>query len=423
MKLSLQDLSTLFPGPLWLGCEPSLCYKDLTNPQRYSNETARHNASLNVVCLSAFITWANQNLTLEHSPTVWPNEAGLSEIWEVVNGTAILLNGSRLVLLPSDAMDTEAFTVPQEWVDIPSWRAEYYLPMQVNVEENWICLWGYVLHSQLKAHGDYDPIYRMYSVDRDWVIPDLDLFWQAQKIGIQEQDFVASVDGLLQSQIDRFIQFLSQPSPYSPRLDLDFAQWAMMLERADLRQKLYQQRLQNVTSPVQSRMINTGLWLKDKIDDFTQELSWVLLPKLTPELGLMRASTQHLTPIISQLKGSGVEIPDTARGAYQDFVLEHHLVRCYAIAWTVETAGNTPQWSLLLVVTPQPGTFLSTELRMVVEDETQVLVERSLDGASNHQLLFAGVSGAWEETFQVTIGLANGTSLTLPPFGFHPESS
>ena len=126
-------------------------------------------------------------------------------------------------------------------------------------------------------------------------------------------------------------------------------------------------------------------------------------------------------PIISQLKGSGVEIPETARGAYQDFELEHHLIRCYAIAWTVETADNSPQWSLLLVVTPQPGALLPVGLRMVVEDDTQVLVERSLNGASLHQSLFAGVSGAWEETFQVTIGLTNGASHLLPPFGFHPE--
>jgi hypothetical protein len=421
MKLSLQDLSTLFPGSLWLGYANNPAYADLTHPQQYSNETARHNARLNVSCLSAFMNWATQHLELDHPPTVWPNEAGLPEIWEVVNGTVLQLNGHRLVLLPSDAMDTEAFTVPQEWVDIPSWRADYYLPIQVNLEENWICLWGYALHSQLKEHGDYDPIYRMYSLDRDWVMPDLELFWQVQSIEMKVQPFIKSVDQFSQSQVDRLIQFLSQPSPYSPRLELDFAQWAMVLERVDLRQKLYQQRLEAVVSPVQSRMVNTELWLRGKLDEFAQELSWVLLPAFTPDLGLMRSPTQDLSTIIRQLKGLGVDIPTTARGAYQDLSLAEHLIRFYAIAWSFKNTDNIPQWYLLLVLMPPPGAILPNGVSIVVEDDTQILVERSLDGNTQNQSLFAGVSGAWAETFQVTISLSNETSLTLPRFGFHPE--
>lgn len=423
MKLSLQDLTTLFPSSLWLGYANNPAYADLTHPQRYSNETARHNANLNVACLSAFMDWATQNLELDHPSTVWPNEAGLPEIWEVVNGTVIQLNGHRLVLLPSDAMDTEAFTVPQEWVDIPSWRADYYLPIQVNLEENWICLWGYALYSQLKEHGDYDPIYRMYSLDRDWVILDLELCWQIQNIELKAQPLVESVDWFSQLQVDRLIQFLSQPSPYSPRLEVDFAQWAIVVEHTDLRKKLYQQRLEAVASPVQSRMVNTGLWLRGKLDEFAQELSWVLLPAFTPDLGLMRSPTQDLSTIIRQLKGLGVDIPETARGAYQDLSIEEHLIQCYVIAWSFEVVDNTPQWYLLLVLMPPPGAVLPNGVNMIVEDDTQILVERSLDGHTQNQSLFAGVSGAWAETFQVTISLPHGASLMLPRFGFDPELS
>jgi hypothetical protein len=423
MKLSLQDLTNLFPDPLWLPCERTTVYADLGNPQRYSNETARYNASLNVCSLSAFMDWIQQNLELDTPPTLWPSEAGLPEIWEVVNGTALLLNGNRVVLLPSEAMDTEEFVVPQEWVDIPPWSADYYLPMQVNLEDNWICVWGYVMHPQLKTHARYDPIYRMYSIDRDWVIPDLDLFWQAQNIGIKEQVFSEPVDPLSRSQHERLIQSLSQPSPYSPRLDLDFEQWATLLERTDLRQKLYQHRLENATRSIQSHLINTGLWLKDKIDEVAKELSWVLLPAFTLDLGVMRAPTPDLTSIISQLKPIGVDIPEMARGAYQDLQLEDHLIRCYAIAWSFTNSDNIPQWYLLLVLAPQTGVTLPPGLSMAVRDDTQVLVERSLDGKAQNQSLFAGVSGGWEETFQATISLMNGVSRTMPPFGFNPESS
>jgi hypothetical protein len=427
MKLSLQDLATLFPEPLWLRCNNAQAYADLATPQRYSNETARHNAILNARCLSAFTGWVQENLELLSLPTLWPNEAELPGIWEFVNGTALVLDHARLVLIPSETMDTEEFIVPQEWVDIPNWRADYYLPMQVNLEENWICAWGYIAHPQIQARGRYDPIYRTYSIDRDWVMTDLTVVWETQNIAIKAQSDLESAD-FSRSQIESWIQSLSQPSPYSPRLDLDFEQWAILLEREDLRQKLYRLRLENIANPVQSPMINTGLWLKDKIDEFAQELSWILLPAFTPDLGLMRtlsaerSPTQELASIVNRLKQTGVAVDETARGAYRDLQLGDTSIRCYAMAWDSPNSNRNPQWQLLVVLAPQTGTMLPPGLNMIVRDETQILVERSLDGQGQNQSLFAAVSGGWEETFQVAIALSNGTSITLPAFGFYPES-
>jgi Protein of unknown function (DUF1822) len=427
MKLSLQDLTTLFPDPLWLRCENAQTYADLATPQRYSSETARHNALLNARCLSAFAAWVQENLELLSFPALWPSEAELPGIWEFVNGTALVLDHARLVLIPSEAMDTEEFTVPQEWVDIPTWSADYYLPMQVNLEDNWICAWGYIAHSQIQARGRYDSIYRTYSIDRDWVMTDLAMVWEAQNIAIKAQSNLESSD-FSRSQIELWIQSLSQPSPYSPRLDLDFEQWAILLERGDLRQKLYRLRLENAASSVQSPMINTGLWLKDKIDEFAQELSWVLLPTFTPDLGLMRTLSaerspmQELASIVTRLKQTGVAVDETARGAYQDLQLEDALIRCYAMVWDLPNPDRTPQWQLLVVLAPQTGTMLPPGIKMIVRDEAQILVERSLDGQGQNQSLFASVSGGWEETFEVAIALINGTSITLPAFGFYPES-
>jgi Protein of unknown function (DUF1822) len=423
MKLSLQDLTTLFPDPLWLRYDNAQSYAELTMPQRYSNETARHNAMLNARCLSAFTNWIQENLTLLSLPTLWPNKAELPGIWEFVNGTALILDHTRLVLIPSDAMDTEEFAVPQEWVDIPNWRADYYLPMQVDLEENWVCMWGYVSHPQLKSHGQYDSIYRTYSIDRVWVMTDLTMFWEARNIAIKDQSDLESVDRLPRSQIDLWIQSLSQPSPFSPRLNLMFEQWAELLEKADSRQKLYRLRLENATSPIQSPIINTGLWLKDKIDAFAQELSWVLLPAFTTNLGLMRSPTQEFATIVNQLKQNGVAIDDNARGAYQDIQLENCSIRCYAMSWVLPSPDRASQWYLLLVLAPQNGLTLPLELKMIVRDENQILVERSLKEQEQNQSLYGIVSGGWEETFQLEIALPNGASLTLPAFGFYPESS
>jgi len=31
--------------------------------------------------------------------------------------------------------------VPQEWVDIPEWAADYYLAVQVNPDSGWLRIW------------------------------------------------------------------------------------------------------------------------------------------------------------------------------------------------------------------------------------------------------------------------------------------
>ncbi|TAG39467.1 MAG: DUF1822 family protein, partial [Oscillatoriales cyanobacterium] len=68
-------------------------------------------------------------------------------MWEVVNGTAFQIGETRLILIPSDETELEEFCVPQEWVDIPNWSADYYLPVQVNLDgddgECWIELCGF----------------------------------------------------------------------------------------------------------------------------------------------------------------------------------------------------------------------------------------------------------------------------------------
>lgn len=427
MKLNLQDLSNLFPKQLWLGYSETLYHQLVsTAHQSYSNATACQTAVLNGLCLAVLTDWM-QSQEDSHQPSLWPSETDLCSIWELVNGTAIVVGQTRLILVPSDALDTESFAVPQEWVDIPSWVGDYYLPMQVNQEDGWVCVWGYATYQDLKSKSIYDPIYHNYSLERDWVTNDLDLLWMRDEIKASEPSVPDSLPALSLERIESLMQQLNQPSPYSPRLDQEFGEWAALIAQPQLREQLYHQRLQNASppppNPVQT-FINTGLWLQGKVDKLAQELSWVLLPALSLDTSPLRSPTQEITSIIHQMQQSGLTIPDTACGAYQDIQLADAALRLYAITWpSTAIDDGTPQWYLLLVLSGQRGSGLPNGITLSVRDETQVLVEQTLAEMGQQQYVVAGVSGAWDETFQASITLKNDASLTLPTFGFQPEPS
>ena len=93
--------------------------------QHHFNPISRYNAYLNGACLNAVLNWLSEWLEPEAfpQPSVWHSQH-ISSIWEVVNGTAIQIGDTRLVLIPSDEEDLEELCVPQEWVDIPNWSAD-----------------------------------------------------------------------------------------------------------------------------------------------------------------------------------------------------------------------------------------------------------------------------------------------------------
>ena len=60
---------------------------------------------------------------------------------------------------------------------------------------------------------------------------------------------------------------------------------------------------------------------------------------------------------------------------------------------------------------------------MIISHDTGVLVERVLDRNTGDTYIYGCVVGTWAEVFNATIALADGASLTLPPFAFRPDES
>jgi Protein of unknown function (DUF1822) len=442
MNLNLQELNAVFSDRIWLAIPDTEGQPSADRNRAFSNESARNTAQLNQWCLKGFLDWAREYLDLDEVPTIWPSEAELPSIWEFLTGTAIALGNKRLVLLPSDALDTEELTVPQEWVDIPEWKADYYVGVQVNPEAGWMQIWGYTSHRTLKTKGEYDPIYLTYGLERDLMLSDIDVLWVACSLDLNETVEIESIPVLSTAEANRFCGQLSQLSPYSPRLDLGFQSWAALITNDLWRQRLYQARLERAgvaiatpepaaistsisAQPLQNAVINVALWLQDQVDQVAQELSWVLLPAFAVEpIGLRGTREfQALETILAQLERTGARIPETARSACQDLQVGATQLRLYAVTWPLVSADKIPEWFLLLILSSQPNGTLSAGTKLLISDETQLLSKAELEHGSIDQYIYGGVSGTWSEVFKATITLADGTSLTLPEFGFNPEAS
>ena len=250
---------------VWLAIED----RDLPTiaDRTYSNVTAQNNAELNQICLQKIQVWLTE-IGIESTPTFSP--AQMDSIWDVVNGFALTVGNRRLIIIPSDKFDREELSVPQEWVDIPTWMGDYYLAVQIDLDERTMNIWGYTSHRTLRETGTFDRIDRTYSISSDFLIGDLDILWMAQLLDLQEITIVPTIPSLNSDRSTSAIDRLSPPSPYSPRLDLDFNTWAAILSNNDLREQLHQRRLQVTTlQAVTTPRLSLTDWLRQ---EFSQAL-------------------------------------------------------------------------------------------------------------------------------------------------------
>lgn len=252
---------------LWL----DLSATDLTGAwqrsQSFSNNSSCWNAYLNSICLTPVLSWLRE----EYAPgaNVWLSASNPS-IWEVVNGSAITLDKSRFVLVPTEAIDLSELRVPQEWVDIPSWAGDYYLGVQVNPDEGVVRIWGYATHQQLKQKGSYQAQDRAYSLDENDLIQDISVLWVARQLCPEEptKSQISPLPSIPLAQAENLIVRLGNPDVINPRLALPFELWGAILEHGGWRQRLYQSRLGH---PEQWSILE---WLQSGVSEAAKQLGW-----------------------------------------------------------------------------------------------------------------------------------------------------
>ncbi len=234
--------------------------------QSCTTATATWNTYLNQVSLSTFLPWLRSHYA--------PQASLHPSLWNFVNGTAITLgnglNNKRLILIPNKTIDTSELRIPQEWIDLVSWAGDYYLAVQVNPDELWVRVWGYTTHEQIKAIATYDERDRTYCLDAQELIQDLNVLWVVRQLNPDEvtQAAIAPLPTIEPAQAENLLQRLTNPALLEPRLELPFALWGALLERAD-----WQQRLRSGLAP---RRVELSQWLQNVFEEGWQSLESLL---------------------------------------------------------------------------------------------------------------------------------------------------
>ncbi len=260
---------TLFdPTQLVLELNETIINRAWQQSQDAANSASHWQKYLNQVTLNTFLPW----LQTEEDATAKAgfNSATQADIWEVVNGTAIGIDGAKLVLIPSEAEDLSEMRVPQEWIDIPGWAADYYLAVQVSLDGGYLRVWGYATHQQLKNNGDYSYSDRTYSLSDEQLITDIDVLWVARELCPNEvtQATVEPIKTFANAQAENLIQRLGSQSQVLPRLAVPFTTWAALMQNPKWCRRLAATRRgQAIKTPVLQ-------WLQQGVANLASELGW-----------------------------------------------------------------------------------------------------------------------------------------------------
>ena len=259
--------STIFnPTDLVLELDQATIAQAWSQSQSASNPTSRWQSYLNQVALAVFLPW----LQAEEEPSAQiAKQSAQANLWELVNGTAIAIKDATLVLIPSEADDLEELRVPQEWIDLSNWKADYYLAVQVNVDAGYVRVWGYATHQKLKQ-GEFNYGDRTYSLTNDQLIADLNALWVARELCPNEvtQAAVEPISELAPAQAANLIERLGDPAQLLPRLAVPFSTWGSLLQNPDWCDRLVAARRGvAVKTPILQ-------WLKQGLTNISTELGW-----------------------------------------------------------------------------------------------------------------------------------------------------
>lgn len=242
------------------------------------------NTYLNQLCLQTFLPWLQQEQDPQAKP--WPHPSAVSSFWEIVNGAAIALSHCRLVLIPNETVDLSELQIPQEWIDIPGWVADYYLAVQINPDEQFIRVWGYTTHQRVKARADYDASGRVYILNEEQLISDLNVLWVARRLCPEEptRSVITPLPPISSTQAEQLLQRLGTLSIVPPRLAVPFIVWGALLEHGGWRQRLVEKRR---GLPEQYSVLH---WLETGVSRFAQQMGWQRVT-FQPSLASARGET------------------------------------------------------------------------------------------------------------------------------------
>ncbi|MEC4982901.1 MAG: DUF1822 family protein [Oscillatoria sp. PMC 1068.18] len=279
-EIKLQNLEQVY-----LNLTDKIIEKAWLEHSLYSNNAAIWNGYCNRLCLDTILAWF-QNLE-EKVESLFP-ETDLPNIWELVTGSAIQWGENKIVLIPFEADNIETFCVPQEWVDIPGWEADYYLAVQLNLEadeeDSWMQILGYTTHKELKIKAIYNSNFRAYSLAREELIEDITMMFVARQILTNRKTNIAALPSL--NQVELLIEQLSNPEIENPRLEVSFAEWGLLLANPKWCNKLSQLRLQKAEKGERNtEVIKLRNWFRNKLEN-----GWQTVEEIVEEFSMQQTN-------------------------------------------------------------------------------------------------------------------------------------
>jgi Protein of unknown function (DUF1822) len=253
----------------------------LQETNQLSNKVASFRGYLNLLVRKTFISWLNLMLKTNFSDTV--NLEDNLSIWEFVNGNAIDINGSRLILIPIETQDKTEFSIPEEWLKIPDWIGNYYLAVEVNLAENYLNFAGYTSYEDVKTYGKLDSFNHCVDFPYECLENDVSLITLEYQYGWDTIPKILPLPILSSKIKEKLCQEIQDN--LSPRLLVNFPQWLSLISDSKIRYQLFSNR----------QSINLSQWFKGEMQS-TLTKGWQTLTELMTEYFIPDFS---LTPAFS----------------------------------------------------------------------------------------------------------------------------
>lgn len=259
-----------------------------------SDQIGQWNYYLNHLCLSIFQPWLQDESGLDVQ--VLSTAQPLASLWNFVGGVPLQFGNKRLLVLPYEELELEELAVPQEWVDIPELIADYYLAVQVNLDDGWIGVRGYATHRELKEQGNFSWSERTYRLPENSLCDELNVLFLSMEFCPQEKTRVdiTALPSVESSQAEHLLQRLGNPDILRPRLELPFELWGSLLPQSDWREHLRKLRQGGLQSDATTKVARVQLsqWFQGIVSEGWMSLQ--NLGNLRPQVSL-RTSTQRET--------------------------------------------------------------------------------------------------------------------------------
>ena len=355
-------MSTLLnPNQLILEISTDKARQTWNESQKAASSGSRWQTYLNRLVLDTFIEYARE----EQEETVAKVE-NLQSINELINGIAIAVGDARVILIPSEAEDLEELRVPQEWIDVPQLAGDYYVAVQVNVDDSYLRIWGYTTHQQLKESGEYSFSDRCYSLAGADIIGDINALWVARELCPDEvtRADITVLTEITSQQADNLIQRLGNKENRLPRLTIPFTMWGALIANNAWRDRIVSQRRGKAG-------ISILKWLKAEASDLLPDIGWRQVEFQPSTLGA-RGSTATPTPktaLAKQLSIDGqtyelklIPIEENTWGfELRSLVLGGMIPTGYVLRLLTDTGANFPE-NEDRAITPVESLYLEVEL-------------------------------------------------------------